>query len=145
MNSVSIATEQPPNAHQIRIAMPIQNGAFCTHFGGASHFRIVDAERATGKILEQQDLEAPEHVPGAFPEWLAKQGVHAVIVAAIGQRAVQLFTVQGIPVYIAEPGATPEKLVELQAQGKLVQPNAAECCPGHGHDHGDQSSEHHCH
>ncbi len=124
--------------------MPIQNGAFCAHFGGASHFRIIDAERATGNILEQQDLEAPEHVPGAFPKWLGRQGVHAVIVSGIGQRAVQLFTVYGIPVYIATPGASSEELVALQTQGKLVQPNAKECCPGHGHEHGETHSGH-CH
>jgi len=139
-----------PITGQIRIALPMQGAAFCEHFGGASHFRLIDADRTTLHIISQTDLEAPEHVPGAFPAWLAQQGVQAVIVGGIGKRAVQLFIASGIPVFIAKPGLTPEDLVAQQLEGGLTEANLEACCPGHGHDHDhdhDHGHEHgsHCH
>jgi predicted Fe-Mo cluster-binding NifX family protein len=118
----------------------MQGASFSEHFGGASHFRLIDADLATRHIISQTDVQAPEHVPGAFPEWLAQQGVKAVIVGGIGKRAVQLFVAHGIPVFIAQPGATPEDLVSRQLEGGLAQPNLEDCCPGHGHDHGNEHS-----
>ena len=125
-----------PFAGQIRIALPMQGASFCAHFGGATHFRIVEADRTTRAVLSQVDRQAPEHVPGAFPAWLAKQGVQAVIVGGIGQRAVQLFTQSGIQVFTAQGEATPEALVAQQLEGILSQPDLAKCCPGHGDSHG---------
>ena len=133
-------TISSPMTGQIRIALPMQGAAFSSHFGGASHFRIVEADRATRTILSQADVKAPEHVPGAFPAWLAKQGVQAVIVGGIGQRAVQLFMESGIQVFTAQAEATPEAMVAQQLEGILSQPDLAKCCPGHGEDHGHDSS-----
>ena len=56
----------------------MQGTVFSEHFGGASHFRFIDANRVTGNIVGHIDMPAPEHVPGAFPQWLAQQGVKAV-------------------------------------------------------------------
>jgi len=131
-------TISSPIAGQTRIALPIQGASFSDHFGGASHFRIVDADLATRHIISQTDEQAPEHVPGAFPQWLAQQGVKAVIVGSIGKRAVQLFIANGIPVFVAQAGATPEELVKLQLEGSLSEPNLESCCPGHGHEHGHE-------
>ena len=124
----------------------MQGEAFSEHFGGASHFRFIDAERATGRIVGQADVQAPEHVPGAFPRWLARQGVKSVIVGGIGKRAVQMFVAENIAVFIAKPGVSPVDLVKLQMDGLLAQANMNDCCPGHGHDH-DHAHGHvsHCH
>ena len=118
----------------------MQGTSFSAHFGGATHFRIIEADRTNRNIISQADVQAPEHVPGAFPAWLAKQGVQAVIVGGIGQRAVQLFTESGIQVFTAQGEATPEELVMQQLEGILTQPDLAACCPGHGHDHGNAHS-----
>lgn len=133
-------TISSPIAGQLRIALPMQGGSFSEHFGGASHFRLIDADRGSRSIISQADVQAPEHVPGAFPSWLAKQGVQAVIVGSIGQRAVQLFTENSIQVFTAQGGASPEELVAQQLEGILAQPGLAKCCPGHGHDHGNEHS-----
>ena len=109
--------------------------AFSAHFGGASHFRFIDAERATGRIVGQADVQAPEHVPGAFPRWLAQQGVKSVIVGGIGKRAVQMFVAENIAVFIAKPEVSLIELVSLQMEGRLAQANMNDCCPGHGHEH----------
>lgn len=136
MNTASIPTIPSPVAHQIRIAFPMQNGSLCGHFGGASHFRILIAARDGGRIEEQADHAAPQHVPGAFPKWLAQHGVQAVVAGSIGKRAVQLLTANGIPVYLAEPGVALEDLVQSLVKGALPQPSLDECCSGHGHEHG---------
>jgi len=129
-------TISSPTKDQIRIALPMQGAAFSSHFGGATHFRIIDADRVTHNIISQAEVQAPEHVPGAFPSWLAKQGVQSVIVGGIGQRAVQLFNESGIQLFTAHGEATPEALVAQQLEGNLAQPDLAICCPGHGDDHG---------
>lgn len=113
----------------------MKDASFCEHFGGATHFRLVDADLATRHIISQTDEQAPEHIPGAFPQRLAQQGVKAVIVGSIGKRAVQLFIANGIPVFVAQEGATPEELVSLQLEGRLSKANVESCCPGHGHGH----------
>jgi len=131
-------TISSPIAGQVRIALPMQGTSFSAHFGGATHFRIIDADRITRNIISHADVQAPEHVPGAFPAWLAKQGVQAVIVGGIGQRAVQLFTQSGIQVFTAQGEASPDELVTQQLEGILMQPDLAACCPGHGADHGHE-------
>jgi len=135
-------TISSPLAGQIRIALPMQGSSFCEHFGGASHFRLIDADLATRQIISQTDEQAPEHVPGAFPQWLARQGVKAVIVGSIGKRAVQLFIANGIPVFVTQAEATPEELVALQLEGRLSEPNLESCCPGHDHGNEHGSSCH---
>ena len=66
--------------------------------------------------MAQTDQPAPKHVPGAFPKWLAEQGVQTVIAGSIGRRAVQLFSENGILVFTAQEGATAEELVVLQLE-----------------------------
>jgi len=133
-------TISSPTTGQIRIALPMQGASFSSHFGGATHFRIIEADRVTRAILSQADVQAPEHVPGAFPAWLAKQGVQAVIVGGIGQRAVQLFMESSIQVFTAQGEATPDEMVAQQLEGLLSQPDLAKCCSGHGDDHGHDHS-----
>ena len=131
-----------PLPTQIRIALPMLGQAFSMHVGEASHFRLMDAITATRFIVSQRDIVAPEHIPGAFPKWLAEQGVEAVVVGSIGQRAMKLFSENDILVFTAQEGATTEELVALLLEGLLTHPNMVECCSGHAHDHEHGS---HCH
>ena len=130
-----------PLTGQIRIALPMQGSLFSAHFGGATQFRIIDADRDTRVLMAQTDQPAPKHIPGAFPKWLAEQGVQTVIAGSIGRRAVQLFSENGILVFTAQEGATAEELVVLQLEGRLTQPNIEECCTAHehGHEHGSHA------
>lgn len=123
----------------------MQGAVFSGHFGGATHFRLIDVSRETKLVLHQADVQAPEHVPGAFPKWLAAEGVQGVIVSGIGKRAVELFTAEGIPVFVAKEGASPAELVALQLDGNLAQANLEQCCPGHQHEGGDAGHASHCH
>ncbi len=137
-------TISSPALGQIRIALPMQSASFSEHFGGASHFRLIEADRATRHIISQTDVQAPEHVPGAFPRWLAQQGVQALIVGSIGKRAVQMLAASGIAVFIAQQGTSLEDLVAHQLEGRLAPANLEACCSGHGHDHGHDHGAH-CH
>jgi predicted Fe-Mo cluster-binding NifX family protein len=46
--------------------------------------------------------------------------VNAIIAGGMGQRALQLFTQNGIQVIVGAPAEAPEKLVELFLAGNLT-------------------------
>lgn len=115
-------------SERIRIAFPMHGDQLSDHFGGSSHFRLIDANRKSKRIFRQTEATVPEHIASAFPKWLADQGVHCVIASSIGKRAVQMFVAVNIPVFIATEGASPAKLVSLQLEGRLVQSDMENCC-----------------
>jgi predicted Fe-Mo cluster-binding NifX family protein len=98
----------------------------------------VQADPEQKKILNTRAVTPPEHVPGLFPRWVREQGAGVVIVGGIGQRAIALFTQQGITVRAGEPGATVESVVTAYLNGQLTA--TPEGCEHHGHHH---DHEHH--
>ncbi|MBK9389551.1 MAG: NifB/NifX family molybdenum-iron cluster-binding protein [Bacteroidetes bacterium] len=81
-----------------RIAIPLENGILCSHFGHCEQFAIIDAENniITGEVL----VTPPPHEPGLLPAWLAEKGVTVVIAGGMGQRAISLFNSQNINVFV---------------------------------------------
>ncbi|MDZ7635392.1 MAG: NifB/NifX family molybdenum-iron cluster-binding protein [Bacteroidales bacterium] len=71
-----------------RIAIPLEGGILCSHFGHCEQFAIVDAEGNT--ITEETLITPPPHEPGLLPGWLAEKGVTDVIAGGMGQRAIGL-------------------------------------------------------
>lgn len=83
------------------IAIPLENGILCSHFGHCEQFAIIEAEnnQISGEIL----LTPPPHEPGLLPAWLADKGVTDVIAGGMGQRAINLFNQQNINVFVGAP------------------------------------------
>jgi predicted Fe-Mo cluster-binding NifX family protein len=83
------------------IAIPLENGILCSHFGHCQQFAIIDAENnsISGEIL----VTPPPHEPGLLPAWLAEKGVTDVIAGGMGQRAIDLFNQQKINVFVGAP------------------------------------------
>ena len=81
-----------------RIAIPLENGILCSHFGHCQQFAIIDTEdiNISGETL----VTPPPHEPGLLPAWLAEQGVTDVIAGGMGQRAIDLFNRQNINVFV---------------------------------------------
>lgn len=90
------------------IAIPLENGRLCAHFGHCQQFSIIDVEN--NAIVNENLVTPPPHEPGLLPGWLAERGVTDVIAGGMGQRAIDLFTAQNIKVSV---GAQPKSSIEL--------------------------------
>jgi predicted Fe-Mo cluster-binding NifX family protein len=53
-----------------RIAIPLEGGILCSHFGHCEQFAIVDADDKT--ITAETLITPPPHEPGLLPGWLAE-------------------------------------------------------------------------
>ncbi|MDD3181855.1 MAG: NifB/NifX family molybdenum-iron cluster-binding protein [Alphaproteobacteria bacterium] len=101
------------------IAIPIENGKLCSHFGHCSQFALLQTDAVTHAMTTRQDLEAPPHEPGLLPAWLSEHGVNLVLCGGIGPRALDLFAQKGIEVITGAPIEEPEVLVAAHFQGIL--------------------------
>lgn len=114
-----------------RIAIPLENGVLCEHFGHCQTFAIVLVE--DNKIMEIQEHEPPEHVPGLYPKWVAEFGVTDVIAGGMGQKAIALFNQQNINAFVGAPVKTAKELVTDFLAGNLNL--SANYCNHDGHHH----------
>lgn len=101
-----------------KIAIPLENGRLCSHFGHCQQFAIVDVNNNT--IVEENLVTPPPHEPGLLPKWLAERGVTDVIAGGMGQRAVNLFTEQNIKVNVGAQAKSPKELVNDWINKTLV-------------------------
>ncbi|PLX04096.1 MAG: ATPase [Marinilabiliales bacterium] len=100
-----------------RVALPIENGMLCSHFGHCQSFLVYDIENA--EILSEELHVPPPHEPGVLPSWLAEMGVTDIIAGGMGQRAIALFNEQKINVFIGVQIKDPEQLVKDYILGQL--------------------------
>jgi len=91
-----------------RIAIPLENGVLCAHFGHCQQFAIVDVINNT--IDSVKEITPPEHQPGLYPRWIAQHGVTDVIAGGMGQQAIHLFNQQKINVFVGAPIKDPKAL-----------------------------------
>ena len=129
------------------IAVPIREGRFTSHFGGAEAFALFTVDQ-TQNITEQRQVAPPEHGRGVFPMWLRKQGVTTVLAGGMGPRASDIFTGHGIDVVLGADGEDPDAMVRAFLDGTLT--FSGELCHDHsfhncGHDHGDNGCGGHHH
>lgn len=119
----------------MKIAMPIENGMICGHFGHAAQFAIIDIE--DGNIAKTQLLVPPPHEPGSLPLWLQELGTTHLICGGIGGRAVELIAAAGIQVIAGMTSMDPARLMEDFLANRLKGITGS-TCPGHG------KEGHHC-
>jgi predicted Fe-Mo cluster-binding NifX family protein len=99
------------------IAIPMENGVLCPHFGHCQTFAIVDVE--DGVITEIKEVVPPEHVPGSYPKFVAQFGVTDVIAGGMGQQAIMLFNQQKINAFVGAPIKPARELVTDFLTNKL--------------------------
>lgn len=105
---------------KMRIAIPLNEGKLCQHFGHCQTFAVIDADADSRKITHREDLTPPPHEPGVLPKWLNEVGVNVIIAGGMGQRAQQLFVQNNIQVVIGAQSGTPEELISAYLQNTLV-------------------------
>ncbi|MDY6915817.1 MAG: NifB/NifX family molybdenum-iron cluster-binding protein [Candidatus Cloacimonadota bacterium] len=101
----------------MKFAIPTQFGKLCDHFGHCEKFAIVETN--DGKIEGESYLEPPVHQPGAYPQFLAEQGVDVIIAGGLGNRAQALFRQYNIELYVGVSQAEPTELVKAYLKGDL--------------------------
>ena len=99
------------------IAVPLEGGVLCAHFGHCEEFAIVKV--VDNEIREIKTLTPPEHVPGLYPRWVASFGVTDVIAGGMGQKAINLFNEQNINAFVGAPIDKAENLVNNFIAGNL--------------------------
>ncbi len=106
---------------KITIAIPLENGRLCSHFGHCQQFAIVNVE--DNVIKDEKLITPPPHEPGLLPGWLAERGVTDVIAGGMGQRAINLFAMQNIKVNVGAQPKSPKELVTDWLNHSLVTDN----------------------
>lgn len=91
-----------------KIAVPLENGKLCAHFGHCEQFAIIDTNENI--ITDELLVTPPPHEPGLLPAWLAEKGVTDVISGGMGQRAIYLFNREKINVFVGAPIKDPKEL-----------------------------------
>ena len=114
------------------IAVPLEGGVLCAHFGHCEEFAIVKV--VDNEIREIKILTPPEHVPGLYPRWVASFGVTDVIAGGMGQKAINLFNEQNINAFVGAPIDKAENLVINFIAGNLSL-NANYCNHDNDHQH----------
>jgi predicted Fe-Mo cluster-binding NifX family protein len=91
-----------------KIAIPLENGILCSHFGHCQQFSILEVEN--NRIIDEKLVTPPPHEPGLLPAWLGERGITDVIAGGMGQRAINLFNQQNINVFVGAPMKSPKDL-----------------------------------
>lgn len=115
------------------IAIPLENGVLCAHFGHCQTFAIVNVENDL--ITEIKEVIPPEHIPGLYPKWIAEFGVTDVIAGGMGEHAINLFNNQKINAFVGAPQKSAEELVKDFITNKLNL-SANYCNHDENHEHG---------
>lgn len=115
-----------------RIAIPMENGVLCAHFGHCQYFSIVTIEN--NQITEIIEQTPPVHEPGVYPRWVASFGVTDVIAGGMGQKAINLFNSQNINAFVGAPIKEARELIEDFLADNLIL-NANYCNHDENHEH----------
>jgi predicted Fe-Mo cluster-binding NifX family protein len=100
------------------IAIPLESGRLCSHFGHCEQFAIVEVDN--NAIVGESLITPPPHEPGLLPGWLAERGVTDVIAGGMGQRALDLFAAQNIKVNVGAEHKAPKELVGDWLKNSLI-------------------------
>jgi len=101
-----------------KIAIPLENGRLCAHFGHCQQFAIIEVVNES--IAAETYITPPPHEPGLLPGWLAEKVLTHIIAGGMGQRSLHLFKEQNIQVCVGAPSDTPASLVQQWIKGSLT-------------------------
>jgi predicted Fe-Mo cluster-binding NifX family protein len=101
-----------------KIAIPVTDKVLSAHFGHCEKFYVYDIENE--KVENETLLTPPPHEPGLLPKWLGEQAVTDIIAGGIGQRAIDLFKINNINVFVGAPQVSPKEIVESHLNGSLT-------------------------
>lgn len=107
------------------------------HFGRCPAYTLVDIE--DGKVLSQEVVPNPGHMPGMIPKFLNEKGAKCIIAGGMGARAEGFFQQFGIQTVVGIQGKIEEVVAKL-LDGSL-EPGESLCKPGGGKGYGLDKAE----
>lgn len=122
----------------MRIAIPLIDGQFGSHFGQSNGLYLAELDPVTGRV--DQPRQVARQVSGceSMPQWLHDMKVELVLAGGIGMGARQHLAGFGIQVHAGLQGQTPEQVIaDYLANPQAQRPNL---CGEHDHGH----EHHHC-
>ncbi|MFB3850840.1 MAG: NifB/NifX family molybdenum-iron cluster-binding protein [Acidobacteriota bacterium] len=120
----------------LKVAVPLIQSQFSTHFGGTEKFLIFEVDEKKKEILSSKEEVPPPHETGTYPEFLNSLKVNVVIAGGMGPRAVSMLQSYGMDVVLGVQGSSdPQKIIQ-DFLGGSIQATGESC-----HDH----SFHDCH
>jgi predicted Fe-Mo cluster-binding NifX family protein len=119
------------------IAIPVREGRFSSHFGGADAFAMYTVDETSRELGRYELAAPPEHGRGIFPVWLRKRGVTTVLAGGMGPRASDILTGHGIEVVLGANGDDPAVMARAYLDGTLA--CSGELC----HEHSFHDCGHH--
>jgi len=117
---ISKEESKEDNMKAIKIAIPVEGGRLCSHFGHCESFVLMDVDTEMKKITNKLEIPAPPHEPGLLPRWLHEKGADIIIAGGMGSRAQDLFAENGVRVITGAPADKPEAIIENYLNGALV-------------------------
>lgn len=135
---------------KLKIAISMESGQVCAHFGRAPEFLFVTIE--DNKVVKEEILPNPGHSVGSIPQFVSQQGANFMIAGGMGPRAVQFFNQYGIEVIVGVVGSI-DDVIERILNGTL-EGGESLCSPGIGKGFGvekihtdadDMDDDHHHH
>lgn len=136
-NRMQIINEEN-NITMKKIAIPVENGNLCPHFGGAKHFEIIDIEN--NKIIKRNLIEAPVHQTGLLPKWLGAMNVTDVIAGGMGERAYTLLEQNKIIPHTGVANESTDSIINKFLSDELII-TSEKCSHEHGANHGEKQIE----
>ncbi len=100
-----------------KFAVPVVNNSLTAHFGHCEKFAILETEN--NAIISMNYLVPPMHEPGAYPRFLADQGVNVIISGGMGMKAQNLFAMNNIEVCVGVSSGSPQELVKSYLSDEL--------------------------
>ncbi len=130
----------------MRIALPISEGKFSTHYGRAEAISIHDIDLSSGTAADRGlKLFPAEGTCGAGP-WMAEQGVEVLLAGGLGSGAAQALGKAGVKVFAGITETDPRKVLEQflagVAQARELTPGESMC---QGHEDGEEHGHGHHH
>ena len=123
----------------MRVAVPLKQGIFSRHFGQSDAVAIYDVDFENKQILSQSVQERTVDGCSGLPNWFAELNVNRVLVAGLGQGALNGLTMRNIEVVAAARHDNPDEVIAAHLEApSQKEPNvcAGHSHHGHGHDHG---------
>ena len=116
----------------MKVAISTDNNCVSAHFGRCPSFTILDVDN--GKVVNQDIIENPGHLPGLIPKFLNGKGVQYIISGGMGMRATGFFKEYGIETIVGIEGPIVDVIEKLEKG--VLQGGESFCKPGDGKGYG---------
>lgn len=133
----------------MRIALPLSDGKFSTHYGRAKALSLHDVDLATGTASFVGLRMFPSEGTCGAGRWVATQGVEVLLAGGLGSGAAKGLGEAGVKVFAGieetDPRAVLETFLAGVAQARELAPGES-MCQGHDddHEHGHHGPDHVC-